>query len=68
MLLKLRVLMVLIILTGCAAKKPVRPPRRCAAPCRATYEPKNCKWVDQDHIRFRCKDVIFNPGSINAKE
>lgn len=57
-------ILALIVLTGCAAKRPVYVPH---VPYRAHFDPAHCHYLP-DGIKFRCKDVIFDPTEINAKD
>jgi hypothetical protein len=50
---------------GCGAKKPAHQVHVPHVPYVAHFDPAHCRYL-QDGIRFRCKDVVFDPTEIDA--
>ena len=52
-----------IALTGCVHKP--KPVHVAHVPYRAHFDPAHCRYLP-DGIRFKCKDVVFDPQEIDA--
>jgi hypothetical protein len=52
------------MVAGCAPKKPFRTP---PGPFQASFDHTHCHFLP-DGIRFQCKDVVFDPQQIDAKQ
>ncbi|HEY2361220.1 MAG TPA: hypothetical protein VGK36_08900 [Candidatus Angelobacter sp.] len=59
----LSIIALVTMLNGCSARKPVRV---TSVPHYAHFDPAQCRYLP-DGIRFRCKDVVFDPKQIDAK-
>lgn len=61
-LLLIGVALAIISAAGCATARPARFPR---GPYVAHFDLTHCRYLP-DGIRFRCKDVVFDPQVINV--
>ncbi|MBZ5531425.1 MAG: hypothetical protein LAO20_08335 [Acidobacteriia bacterium] len=52
----------LLILTGCAAQKPLRFAPKSVS--KVSYDPRNCTELPDG--KFRCKDVVFTVSAVQV--
>ena len=68
LLLGLGVAIAIISAIGCARSKPaphaIHVPH---VPYKAHFDPAHCHYLP-DGIRFKCKDVIFDPTEIDSRQ
>jgi hypothetical protein len=62
----LAVLALIALTAGCGAAEK-NPVHVAHVPYVAHFDAKNCRYLP-DGIRFKCKDVVFDPKEIHLKE
>jgi hypothetical protein len=61
----------IVAVAGCmplhGASKAAHPVHVAHVPYHAHFDPAHCRYLP-DGIRFKCKDVVFDPTEINVKK